>query len=165
MKEQWKPVPGYKGRYSVSNKGRVRRDGHDNARVGKVLKPRPARHGYLRVALFKHGQRKDESIHVLVLLAFVGRRPGRKYEANHENGIKTDNRAKNLEWSTRRQNVRHAIRTGLWKRTLSVADVLEIRAECARPGRPTFKAIGKPYGLTDSMIRFIRDGKRYADAA
>lgn len=165
MKELWKPVPGYKNRYSVSNLGRVRRDRHDNARIGKVLKPRPARHGYLRIALYKHGQRRDESIHVLVLLAFVGRRPGRKHEANHDNGIKTDNRAKNLEWSTHRNNVRHAIRTGLRKCVLKAGDVIDIREECARPGRPTFKAIGKPYGLTDSMIRLIRDRKRYADAA
>ena len=89
-------------RYEVSNSGRVR-----NAHTGLVLRPRKHNWGYQQVALFYKGQRKDCYIHDLVATAFVeGWREG--LEVNHKNGVKTDNRAENLEWVTASENQRHA---------------------------------------------------------
>jgi len=89
-------------RYEVSNLGRVR-----NARTGLVLRPRKHNWGYQQVALFYKGQRKDCYIHDLVATAFVeGWREG--LEVNHKNGVKTDNRAENLEWVSSSENHRHA---------------------------------------------------------
>ena len=89
-------------RYEVSNQGRVR-----NAHTGLVLRPRKHNWGYQQVALFYKGQRKDCYIHDLVATAFVeGWREG--LEVNHKNGVKTDNRAENLEWVTASENQRHA---------------------------------------------------------
>ena len=89
-------------RYEVSNQGRVR-----NARTGLVLRPRKHNWGYQQVALFYKGQRKDCYIHDLVATAFVeGWREG--LEVNHKNGVKSDNRAENLEWVTASENHQHA---------------------------------------------------------
>ena len=89
-------------RYEVSNQGRVR-----NAYTSLVLRPRKRKDGYLQVALFYKGQRKECFVHKLVATAFVeGWREG--LEVNHKNGVKTDNRAENLEWVTSSQNHQHA---------------------------------------------------------
>ena len=89
-------------RYEVSNQGRVR-----NAHTDRVLRPRKRRDGYLDVMLFYKGQAKRCYIHKLVATAFVeGWREG--LEVNHKNGVKTDNRAENLEWVTSSENNQHA---------------------------------------------------------
>ena len=89
-------------RYEVSNLGRVR-----NERTGQVLRLRKGRSGYFDVLLKYKGQEKRFYVHKLVATAFVeGWREG--LEVNHKNGVKTDNRAENLEWVTASENHQHA---------------------------------------------------------
>ena len=89
-------------RYEVSNLGRVR-----NERTGQVLRLRKGRSGYFDVLLKYKGQDKRFYVHKLVATAFVeGWREG--LEVNHKNGVKTDNRAENLEWVTASENHQHA---------------------------------------------------------
>ena len=57
---------------------------------------------------------KNYQLHRLVAVAFIPNKE-KKPEVNHKNGNKTDNRASNLEWVTRLENVQHAIKTGLVK--------------------------------------------------
>jgi hypothetical protein len=89
-------------RYEVSNLGRVR-----NTHTDQVLKQSKDGSGYLKVILYYQGQEKTCNVHTLVATAFVeGWREG--LEVNHKNGVKTDNRAENLEWVTSSENHQHA---------------------------------------------------------
>lgn len=109
--ERWKSVPGWEGRYSVSNLGRIRRDcPGKGTRAGRMLKPSPSG-PYVCVGLSDrrggHGRLKCVRVHLLVCAAFRGPCP-RGYEVNHENGDHRDNRLHNLSYVTHAENVRHA---------------------------------------------------------
>jgi len=103
--ERWLPVPGYEGRYEVSDLGRVRgQRGH--------RKPWIAGKGYLYLSLHRgRGTRKNFTIHQLVLLAFVG--PRRlDQECRHLDGNKLNNRLANLAWGTASENELDKVRHG-----------------------------------------------------
>jgi hypothetical protein len=110
--EEWRPVVGYEGSYSVSNCGRVRRE-RTFARgrlAGGILAGSVFRHGYTYVELTHQTSRKKRkhTRHRLVAAAFLGI-PSPGVQVNHKNGDKTDNSLANLEYVTSRENIRHSI--------------------------------------------------------
>lgn len=102
--EQWKDVPGYEGRYQVSDLGNVRG-------LKGPLSPKLQNSGYHVVHLYLRGKRTVHLVHVLVAKAFVlGHFEGA--QVNHVDCTKTNNDSSNLEWVTRSQNIRHAYANG-----------------------------------------------------
>lgn len=73
----------------------------------KELIPALDKDGYLRISLTNETTRRFIPIHRMVALAFVEGRSTTNLVVNHINGIKTDNRSENLEWTTVRGNSLH----------------------------------------------------------
>lgn len=95
----------------------------------RVIKPRKHVRGYAEYKLLKNGKAKFITAHRLVATAFK-RKPYGYDQINHLNGNKQDNSIENLEWTTAKLNMRHAvddlgIRFGTTK--LRAEQVLEIR--------------------------------------
>lgn len=98
--ERWAVIHNYP-LYSVSTLGRVK-----NNKTQRILKGGLDKDGYKQQILCNNGLRVNRKVHKLVALAFI-ENPDNKPQVNHINGIKTDNRAVNLEWVTNQENQDH----------------------------------------------------------
>ena len=113
--EIFNDIPGYEGRYQVSNYGRVKslsrlikcRGGY-RINNEKILKQKDG--DYLQVQLGHKG--KFHTIHRLVAITFI-KNNDIENVVNHIDGNKKNNHADNLEWVTRSQNQLHAYKLGL----------------------------------------------------
>lgn len=129
--ENWKPIPGYGGRYEASDMGRVRslpfmqryllRDGQEAYRrtAERILSAHPQNSGYLVVHLYLDGMRRALTLHRLIAQIFVAN-PEQLPEVNHKDGVKTNCCAVNLEWVSRTDNKLHAVIAGLNSQAISV---------------------------------------------
>ena len=159
--ERWLPIPGYEGIYSISDKGRVRRETKAcRTFPGRIFIGRVAERGYQITALRENGIPKRFSIHRLVMLAFVGPYPEGK-EINHKNGHKSNNVLENLEYVTRSQNGIHScqvLKNGIGERhggsKLVATQVIEIREQYSQ-GRSTLIELAKKHGVVISTIAGI----------
>jgi hypothetical protein len=104
MTEVYLPIQGYDYKYHVSNLG--------NVKQGTRLMSTHTRWHYPTVSLYKNGKSKLFYVHRLVMMAFKGRCPRGK-NVNHRNGNRQDNQLINLEYTTYKQNIRHAVENGL----------------------------------------------------
>ncbi len=173
MKEEWKDVVGYEGKYKVSNLGRVISLARKNRTKDRILPGILSNDGYLMVKLCSAPNPVNKiGIHRIVGIAFLSEsRTKEKVFINHKNGIKTDNRVENLEWCTPRENNLHAFRTGLSKyvvpkrgsqhgnAVLKECDVLAIRKLIA--DNMTDIKIAQKFGVVPSCIHKIRSGKNW----
>ena len=156
MNERWLPVVGYEGWYSVSDRGRVRRDlQRKGTTAGKILR-HVGCNGYGTVVLSKEGITKRFTVHLLVARAFLGQAPTGK-QVNHKNGIRNDSRLENLEYVTQQENILHGRRVLGHNRGSSVhsakadeAKVAEIRK--ARDRGASFPSLVRQFGLSAGAI-------------
>ncbi len=132
MTEIWKSIKGYEGLYEVSNLGHVRSldrvitlmnrgqfFSHKKL-YGQIMSSVLVR-GYPKLTLSNDERiRKLVSIHRLLAEAFIPN-PENKPQVNHINGVKTDNRLENLEWNTSSENILHAFKIGLSRRSNSLS--------------------------------------------
>ena len=107
----------YKGRYMVSNLGRVLSLHKKN--FGNIVKQDCNPNGYLYVKLYHNGQAKGVRVHRLVGLTFIGE-PIEKLECCHSNTNRLDNRLFNLEFKTQSENMLNPITQRKLKETLKV---------------------------------------------
>ncbi len=135
FEEEWKEIEGWP-EYKISNLGRVY-----SVRYNRFMKGKKNTTGYLQIHLSVNWRQYYACIHRLVADYFVdGYFEGA--EANHKDGIKTNNAAWNLEWCTRSENILHAYRIGLNQpsggrpktvvRIIETNEVFSSASECAK---------------------------------
>lgn len=170
--EEWRTVQGYKGKYLVSSLGRIKslrrkivcKNGHTYWKEGRIMRPHVnLRNGYSYIGLYKNASVKRIRVHRIVAIAFH-EKPSKKHDqVNHKNGVKTDNRAVNLEWTTAKENTHHAVVTGLKKNAvgsqyshskLKESDIPVIRSRIVKGD--LLKDISSDYGVGLSTIMDIK---------
>ena len=100
---EWREIDGAPG-YLVSDDGRVRSPWKERALHADAK-------GYMRVSIPIHGKWKWRPVHVLLMEAFVGPRPNKKYVC-HWDGVPSNNRLENLRWGTTSENYADMVRHG-----------------------------------------------------
>jgi hypothetical protein len=117
MNEIWKDIPGFEGKYQASNLGQIksllttRRHGQKNT-LPIILK-QVINNNYKRVKL----STKLVFVHRMVAKAFIDN-PEHKPQVNHIDGNRLNNNVENLEWCTCKENIDHAVKLNLFKKTM-----------------------------------------------
>ena len=147
--ENWKFIPGYEGRYEVSDHGRVRNR-------TKELAQAIMRSGHLTV----HLGRQTHYVHRLVLFAFVGvpLANTQRIEARHLDGNPANNNLANLAWGTVVENRADRRRLGE-KAKLSYPEMLNLQQDLR--GGMLLKDVAMKYGVERHTAAKYRDGRMY----
>lgn len=112
MKEIWKDIKGYEGKYQISNLGRVKSFPRKGARKTEhILKPNKNHRGYLIIHLQNNYKRKGVVLHRLVAEAFIPN-PNNLPQVDHIDDNKENNKVSNLQWITNYDNMRKSWETG-----------------------------------------------------
>lgn len=109
QKERWVDmlICGNNTNYMVSDCGRVL-----IKRKNKIAKLSLDQRGYPQIVVVVNGNRIGRRVHILVAEHFISAKPI-GMQVNHIDGNKSNPHFTNLEWVTSKQNVAHAVSTGL----------------------------------------------------
>ena len=168
--EEFKEIDITNGRYSVSNRGKVR-----NNETLKILKGSKNSSGYLQVAFFIDGKYVKKYIHRLVCEYFIVKS---EKDVNHINHNKEDNKLENLEYVTKKENsikqhefygiTKNNYKTCKCGNTIWVTSKnciersLILKRKVERPSKDvlkellmenTYVKVGKMYNVSDNTIR------------
>lgn len=105
MKEIWKDIEGYEGKYQVSNFGNIKSLNYKLSGKEKIMKL-GKEHGYPVIQLFKNSNCKQFKVHRLVAQAFIPN-PDNLPVVNHKDESRNNNRVDNLEWCTYKYNLNY----------------------------------------------------------
>lgn len=169
--ERWVPIPGFEGRYEVSDLGRVRSlqlKGRQRS-VPLVLRDYKAGAGYRFVSLFDGEEFTAMYVHRAVLLGFVGQ-PAPGMQGAHLDGSRTNNVLANLAWTTAAENHAHkrlhgtmVVGEAVSASKLTKAQVLEARRIFV-PGHRHHgvTALAKRFGISPSSMGAAITGATWA---
>ena len=111
------PMAFFEQRYKISDRGWIK-----NLANNQPLKPTINSNRYLKVGLANgDGTHTQNLLHILVAKHFIPN-PYNYPEVNHIDGDKTNCAVSNLEWCNSRQNIEHALKTGLRSGYMSADD-------------------------------------------
>lgn len=118
MTENWRPVVGFEGSFSISDTAQVRSEAREvpwNGTVRrvrtKILSQHKDSQGYLRITLGQDSKLYSKLMHVLLLEAFISPRPEGRIGC-HWDDNKLNNSLSNLYWGTHKENGTDCVRNG-----------------------------------------------------
>lgn len=122
---------------------------------------------YKSVTLCEDGIRKEKTIHRLIALAFIPN-PNEYPVVNHIDGNKHNNSVSNLEWCTYKDNVKHAMETGLMLSEVineyrSIPDDIVSQICILLEQGSRNKDICEMFGVSKVIVSEIKAGKIYKD--
>ena len=163
-----KDIKGYEGRYAITKNGRIW--SYDR---NKWMSPHKFKNKiwYYSISFQINKKIKSFKIHRLVAQAYIPN-PLNLPQVNHKNGVKNDNRVKNLEWCSAKENHQHAHKNGLYPEMPKGEDgymtkftnklILKIRKEYAvKNGLAkkchliSYRKLAKKYGMGKSNVEAI----------
>lgn len=112
--------------------------------------------GYSHIRL----QNKTYKVHRLVAQKFIPNPLGLP-DINHRNGLRSDNRAENLEWSNQLLNMQDAVRRGTHQSQKTRKLSLEHRIKIKELESLGATAISRQLGLSYHAVREFLRGRNY----
>jgi hypothetical protein len=165
MRQRWKDITNYTGRYRISDYGQVK---HGSKLLMRGFTVNKNGNRYYTIVLSLNGETKKFRINRLVAMAFIPN-PENKPEVNHIDGDTENNYYKNLEWNTGSENQKHAYKLGLntprkgelcGKSKLTEKQVSEIKA---MNGFYLGTRVAKKYNVHKTTIYAIWKNKTWID--
>ena len=149
------PVNGFP-RYLACREGFV-----INTDSGHILRGGKKKSGYVQVILCDEDHKPHTKLlHRIIAEAFCEQEDG-ETEVNHKNGIKDDNRADNLEWVTRSENLEHAYREGLMPNDATPKSVIAVSTETGEQmAFPSIYSAARFLGISQGNICMCCKGER-----
>lgn len=174
--EEWRFVVGYEGFYEISNKGNLRAlerkgiyQGRWNSKSKMTFRARDMKicstpTGYQYAAIKRPNEKSVKHlIHRLVMQAFIGSPSADRFQVNHKNGIKADNRLENLEYCSASENLLHL--THVLKRKIGGAGgrskLTKEQAISILSDNRALKEIGADYGITLQAVWLLKNKKNW----
>lgn len=177
----WKRISGYGGGftrggtfyetyYEVSDHGEIR-----NGRTGRIIAQCKQKDGYKQVSIMCNDKSKSVLVHRLLMETFHPRPDMDTLEVNHKDLDKTNNLETNLEWTTHKENMDHAISNGALnvprklkagsrigeknnRALITAVDAYDIKYN--HPAKTGIE-LSKIYGISTSAVCSIRKGKTW----
>lgn len=151
-------------KYEVSDDGRIR-----NANTGREIKQFVGPDGYMRTQIAG----KTRLVHRVIAKAYIPEDPEKVF-INHKDGNKQNNRADNLEWCTRSENMYHAYSKDLKPKPFGTKngrcrlsdEQVEFIREHYIPGDESYgaKALAKRFGVAPQTISAVNSGQNWKTA-
>lgn len=159
MEEQWKEIEGAEG-YFVSSNGLVK------GLRGRLMSLAISFKGYVTCRIPNRHYSKPLSR--TVAISFIPN-PNNYPQVNHIDGNKLNNCVDNLEWCSVKQNINHAIKTGLRARNINLRSksmFSKNQVKAIKHGLSigfTGRALAEYFKCDESTISKINVGKHYPE--
>lgn len=147
---QWRAIPGYEGRYEISDHGDIL----SLVKGRRILRPSLFGQGYKTVLSNRRGERRWHTVQRLMLMTFCPLADAPLYIAAPK-GDAHDMRLQNWQW--KRQIGEHSNRA-----KLTATQVKAIKTRLMADNTLSYRAIAKEYCVSMSAISHIMTGENWA---